>query len=378
MTKIFKVPFADTGDKISPPDAVQADGSVSYTLGYGFDYQRDTSLDSGGAPVDPLAKVFPREQHNGILNDITTALGEVQANGFTLWQSAGSPYPVSAIVRHEGINWKSVVSNNTAAPGSSSANWVELGYQPNSTEAVFGLIRIATQAETDAGGNDSSAVTPKKLAAKIKQATEDSLGILKISTYAQAIAGADNTTAMTPARVKAVTPVQATESNLGISAIASQGDMAAQVNDSRFVTPQKLTSWFNTKLATYADKGITSFATSGEVITGEAESKSVSPATIRFGFQVLKSTTGYIKFPSWLGGLIVQWTKTPVLGISVPYTWTYPIQFPNMVSGTFGMFIGLSQGTLEVTETPSLNNSKFANGLAGSTAGPAFVFAWGF
>ena len=181
-----------------------------------------------------------------------------------------------------------------------------------------------------------------------------------------------------PAWWKPLLPSQATEAVAGIAAIATNGDMAAQSNDTKIVTPQKLTSWFNTKLASYVDKGITSFATSGEVITGEAEAKSVSPATIRFGFQVLKSTTGYIKFPDWLGGLIVQWTKTPVLGISVPYNWVYPIQFPNIVTGTFGMFIGFSQGTLEVTETPTLTNSRFANGLAGSTAGPAFVFAWGF
>lgn len=116
MTKIFKVPFADTGDKISPPDAIQPDGSVSYSLGYGFDYQRDTSLDSGGAPVDPQAKVFPREQHNGILNDITTAVGEIQGNGLAIWQSAGGPYPVNAEVRYDSKNWRSLVSNNSVTP----------------------------------------------------------------------------------------------------------------------------------------------------------------------------------------------------------------------------------------------------------------------
>lgn len=124
MTKIFKVPFADTGDKISPPDAIQPDGSVSYGLGYGFDYQRDTSLDSGGAPIDPLAKVFPREQHNGILNDITTAVGEIQSNGLSIWQAAGSPYPINAIVRYSDKNWRSTVSNNASVPVEGSA-WTE-------------------------------------------------------------------------------------------------------------------------------------------------------------------------------------------------------------------------------------------------------------
>lgn len=122
MTKIFKVPFADTGDKISPPDAIQPDGSVSYGLGYGFDYQRDTSLDSGGAPIDPLAKVFPREQHNGILNDITTAIGEIQINGFPIWQAAGAPYPVNSQVRHGTQTWRNLVDGNTLPP-SESNNW---------------------------------------------------------------------------------------------------------------------------------------------------------------------------------------------------------------------------------------------------------------
>ena len=124
MTKIFKVPFADTGDKISPPDAIQPDGSVSYGLGYGFDYQRDTSLDSGGAPVDPLAKVFPREQHNGILNDITTAIGEVQKNGFAIWQASAAPYPINAVVRYGDKTWRSLVASNTVTPAENES-WTE-------------------------------------------------------------------------------------------------------------------------------------------------------------------------------------------------------------------------------------------------------------
>lgn len=202
MTKIFKTPFAETGDKISPPDAVQPDGSVSYAVGYGFDYQRDTSLD-GGVPVDPLAKVFPREQHNGILNDITTAIGEIQANGLTIWQSIGGPYPINALVRHSGSNWRSTVANNATTPGALGASWIDISYQPNASETVFGLIRIATQAEVDGGENDSASVTPKKLAEKIKQATESSLGVMKISTTALATAGVDDSTAMTPAKTRA-------------------------------------------------------------------------------------------------------------------------------------------------------------------------------
>lgn len=150
MTKIFKVPFADTGDKISPPDAIQPDGSVSYGLGYGFDYQRDTSLDSGGAPVDPLAKVFPREQHNGILNDITVAIGEAQHNGLTIWQTSGAPYPINAMVRFSEKNWRSLVSNNNATP-SEGEFWTE-----TSSRFVFlgGSIPVRITAGTGGGAGN--------------------------------------------------------------------------------------------------------------------------------------------------------------------------------------------------------------------------------
>jgi len=202
MTKIFSIPFAADGDKVSPPDSVQADGSVSYSLGYGFDYQRDTGVDEGGAPVDPLAKVFPREQHNGILNDITTAIGEMQLNGLAIWQASASPYANNALVRHAGSNWKSVVPNNTSIPGAPGSAWVPPEYQPEATESVRGIAFIATQKKVSDGADDYSIVTPLKLARQVTQATEARSGIAKISTTQLAISGADDTTMMTPIKVK--------------------------------------------------------------------------------------------------------------------------------------------------------------------------------
>lgn len=118
MTKIFKVPFAATGDKTPVPDAVQSDGSVSYAQGYGFDYERPTD------GTDPLAKVFPRRQYNAVMNDVTGAVGEIQLNGAPIWQSAGAPYPINAKVRYLDKNWISTISNNNDEPGTSSA-WTD-------------------------------------------------------------------------------------------------------------------------------------------------------------------------------------------------------------------------------------------------------------
>lgn len=125
MAKIFKVPFAVEGDKLSPPNAVQSDGSVSYALGYGFDYQRDTGLNEEGSPIDPLAKVFPREQHNGILNDITEALWEIQRFGFPAWSVDATPYAFRAMVRYGDNIWTSLQANNNTIPNE-GASWASL------------------------------------------------------------------------------------------------------------------------------------------------------------------------------------------------------------------------------------------------------------
>lgn len=83
MTKIFKVPFATQGDRTSIPDDVQADGAVSYTQGYSYDYERDQQ-------TDPAAKDIEREKMNGIFHDITEAVGELQSFGFLSGQQKAS------------------------------------------------------------------------------------------------------------------------------------------------------------------------------------------------------------------------------------------------------------------------------------------------
>lgn len=201
-----KVPFAATGDVTSIPTAVQPDGSVSMTTGYGFDYQRDNG--AGGGTPDPLAKSIPRDATNGILNEITASIGEIQLNGLAIWAASAAPYPINATVRHNNTNWLSTVANNSAQPGVAPlVNWFDT-------------------------------------TAKIVQATESVAGIAKIATAQQALEGTDNATIMTPAKTKAViaqaAPGAATESQAGIVALATAEEASAGTNAVKAMSPARV------------------------------------------------------------------------------------------------------------------------------------------
>lgn len=136
MTKTFKVPFATQGDRTSIPNEVQADGAVSYTQGYGYDYERDQVS-------DPAAKDIEREKMNGIFHDITEAVGEIQGYGFPKWAEEGKPYPIRAIVYHKNKVWQSKVENNEVEPVT-GAQWAEL-----KADLTAGDIGVYNKTESD-------------------------------------------------------------------------------------------------------------------------------------------------------------------------------------------------------------------------------------
>lgn len=136
MTKIFKVPFATQGDRTSIPDDVQADGAVSYTQGYSYDYERDQQ-------TDPAAKDIEREKMNGIFHDITEAIGELQSFGLPKWAAEGKPYPIRAIVYHKNKTWQSKIENNNDEPVAGTA-WQEL-----KADLTAGDINVYTKTESD-------------------------------------------------------------------------------------------------------------------------------------------------------------------------------------------------------------------------------------
>lgn len=152
MARYFKVPFADGGDKTAIPNLEQPDGSVSYTEGFGPDYELDPL-------VFPDAKDVPRNQTNELFYETTLALQQYQENGtpdfITTVDNDGDPFPYTkgARVRYDNGDgfkiYQSLVDDNESLP-TDTTKWVWLD-PDNQTSALilYDAVFEATVANND-------------------------------------------------------------------------------------------------------------------------------------------------------------------------------------------------------------------------------------
>lgn len=142
MDKFFRIPFAQSGDKAAIPDPVDVDGNVSYTQGFGFDYERQKT--------DPAHKNIPRDLTNGLYFAITTALAELQSQGvpdfITSALNGGSAFSYTqfALVKYAGDLYISLAAANTALP-SDATKWALL---PTPSRVRDGYNTVAVSAGT--------------------------------------------------------------------------------------------------------------------------------------------------------------------------------------------------------------------------------------
>ncbi|MGH8385494.1 MAG: phage tail protein [Pseudomonas sp.] len=194
------------------------------------------------------------------------------------------------------------------------------------TESALGTARIATQTLVTNGTDDSTIVTPKKLRAA--QATQ-----------LEAQAGTDNSKVMTPLRVfQAIANVvyQATESAFGWAKVATQALTNAGVDDATFITPKKL----------------------------------------RFGFSVSLTANGYVVFPSWLSGLIIQWGTTTTISaggaIAHPLVLAYPNA--NLVGVAMAQYSSApNSGFMVSIYGRTLSSMSFYNSNTGSALVASYI-----
>lgn len=181
---------------------------------------------------------------------------------------------------------------------------------------------VTGQANFDGSGNISITATYKNsgvAAGTYRSVTVDAKGNITAGTNPTTLVGYGITDAVSSTQY-------ATEATKGIAAAATQAEVDAGTDDSKFVTALKLMNWV--KQAGESVLGMLKVATQAQTDAGTADDVAVTPKKLRFGFVAQLSGIGYIKFPSWLGGLIVQWGSNTV-PINGTLNVTLPITFPN-------------------------------------------------
>jgi hypothetical protein len=237
-TKFFGIPFAAAGDRSTIPVAQQPDGSVSYTQGFGPDYEADLL-------TDPNAKPLPRDAENQFKYDVSSALGALQKEGAPQFITASDnegvafAYARGAAVRYGSPlrTFVSRIDNNTALP-TDSASWAPL------------LFEAATNAQAIAGTAVDVIITPAALQAALNAASvtvpDASVtvkGIQRNATNAEAVAGTLANATVTPAgltaAVAAMVPAAST-TVAGRTRLATVAETAATSSAVLAVTPAGL------------------------------------------------------------------------------------------------------------------------------------------
>jgi phage-related tail fiber protein len=123
----------------------------------------------------------------------------------------------------------------------------------------------------------------------------------------------------------------ATETERGMVVRASQTMVNAGEDDEKFVSSKKLKDWAAqwVKQATETVAGMLKVATQEQVDNGASDETAVTPKKLRWNVAFTRSASGYLALPSWLGGIIIQWGRTPQSVSDGNVTANFPIQFPN-------------------------------------------------
>lgn len=124
----------------------------------------------------------------------------------------------------------------------------------------------------------------------------------------------------------------ASETAKGFTRYATQTEVNETTAANRVdavVTVKTLWGWV--KQASETVLGLMKVATQQQTDTGAADDVAITPKKLRSGFASLMSPNGYIALPTWMGGLIIQWGRTPDSISNGDVVVTLPITFPREI-----------------------------------------------
>lgn len=215
--------------------------------------------------------------------------------------------------------------------------------------------RFSSQAQAEAGTDNVTAMTPLRVWQAITK---------RFSTQAQAEAGTDDTTAMTPLRVW-----QAIAAKLPM---ASTSEAQAGADNTKVMTPLRVLQAIYARIATQA-----------QVDAGTDDTTIVTPKKLRFGFQAVLATNGYVIFPDWLAGVILQWGAASLSGSSTAVS--YNVAYPRGCAGAAIMRTTSPSASVEYAQVSAFTLNSFtavgyvsvdANNTPGSMVISWFSIGW--
>lgn len=109
--------------------------------------------------------------------------------------------------------------------------------------------------------------------------------------------------------------------------------------------------------ATEAVAGGAKVATQVQTDAGTDDTAYITPKKLRFGFQAVFAPNGYIVFPTWLGGLILQWGAVGISGSST--TVSYQIAYPTGCAGTAITRVSSPSSAVEYAQVTTYTLTNF-------------------
>jgi hypothetical protein len=124
-----------------------------------------------------------------------------------------------------------------------------------------------------------------------------------------------------------------------------------------------------TSVATTTQAGIVEICTDAELLAGASDAVVATPLKLRLGFAASLATNGYISFPTWLGGLIIQWGYNSNI-VDVEKSISFPITFPTACYNVQCTGDETNGAGAEIITTKSVTTSGFTwVGAIGSPLG---------